>query len=499
MLASLAIQPDRATAEATAARYPLVPIWAELPIGDLRPLDVFRALAGDGLGVLLEELDLSGRSTGYTIVAGDPAALVVADRSGVRLEALRRPLPISDGVLGPPGSDLMSSLNRLAAALRAPQVPDLPTMTGGLAGLLNYEAAALLDGFAYPLGRGRLPADHITLMVLDRVAVFDHRAGRLVLVAHLPHGVDYQLGVIALEEMASRIRSEAKAPSPHPPPSRQTLAVAPNLSAEMFKGAVRRVKEDIAAGEIYQAALSRRLSAPARESGMAIYQRLRQLNPSPAMFYLRVPGVELAGSSPEPLVKVQGRRVTTCPIAGTRRRGEDEDEDQRLERELLADPKERAEHAMLVDLARNDLGKVCTPGSVMPTQLLRVQRFPRVMHLVSIVAGELATDRTALDALGAVFPAGTVTGAPKRRAMEIIAREEPTARGPYAGACGYVTFYGDLEFCITIRTAVVTAGQVHVQAGAGIVSDSDPGQELAETEAKASAILAAIGGPSGSP
>jgi anthranilate synthase component 1 len=262
----------------------------------------------------------------------------------------------------------------------------------------------------------------------------------------------------------------------------------------MYKSGVSRIKEDIAAGEIYQAVLSRRLSAPAREGGLEIYQRLRQLNPSPAMFFLRVPGVELAGSSPEPLVKVQGRHVTTRPIAGTRRRGEDEQEDQRLEQELLTDPKELAEHAMLVDLARNDLGKVCTPGTVVPTQLLKVQRFPRVMHIVSNVGGELAEGRSALDALAAVFPAGTVTGAPKRRAMEIIAREEPTARGPYAGACGYLTFYGDLEFCITIRTAVVTGGQVHVQAGAGIVSDSDPGQELAETEAKASAILAAIGG-----
>lgn len=495
MLASLAILPDRLTLETTAQLYPMVPLWAELPLGELGPLEVFRALAGDGLGVLLEELDLSGRSTGYTIVAGDPAALVLADRSGVRLESVRRPLPISEGVFGPPGTDLISSLNRLAAELRGPGLPDLPTMTGGLAGLLNYEAGALLDDFAYPLGRGRLPAHPICLMVLDRVAVFDHRSRRLILVAHLPRGADYQAGVDALEEMADRIRSAPEPTTAQPPPSKQTLAVAPNLSTEMFQGAVRRVKEDIAAGEIYQAALSRRLSAPARESGLEIYQRLRQLNPSPAMFYLRVPGVELAGSSPEPLVKVQGGRVTTCPIAGTRRRGSDELEDQRLEQELLNDPKERAEHAMLVDLARNDLGRVCTPGSVRPTQLMKVQRFPRVMHLVSLVAGELASNHTALDALSAVFPAGTVTGAPKRRAMEIIAREEPTARGPYAGACGYVTFYGDLEFCITIRTAVVTLGQVHVQAGAGIVSDSDPGQELAETEAKASAILAAIGGP----
>jgi anthranilate synthase component 1 len=493
MLASLEILPNRQTVQATAANFPLVPVWAELPIKDRRPVEVFQALAGDGPGMLLEELDLSGRSVGFTIVGGDPAALVVADRSGVRIQSIRRPLPVSEGVFGPPGTDVMSSLNRLAAELRAPQLPQLPTMTGGLAGLLSYEAASLLDGLAYPVGRGRQAVDPITLMVLDRVAVFDHQRERLVLVAHVPAGADYDGGVAALEEMASRIRAGGKTPGATAA-SRQTLAVAPNVSVDMFQAGVRRIKEDIAAGEIYQAVLSRRLSAPARESGLEIYQRLRQLNPSPAMFFLRVPGVELAGSSPEPLLKVQGRSVTTRPIAGTRRRGEDEQEDQLLEHELLADPKELAEHSMLVDLARNDLGKVCTPSTVVPTQLMKVQRFPRVMHLVSNVAGELAENRTALDALAAVFPAGTVTGAPKRRAMEIIAREEPTARGPYAGACGYLTFYGDLEFCITIRTAVVSGGQVHVQAGAGIVSDSDPGQELAETEAKASAILAAIGG-----
>jgi anthranilate synthase component 1 len=496
MLASLTILPDRETVEKNAGDFPLVPIWAELPIEDLLPVDVFEALAGEGPGVLLEELELSGRSTGYTIAAGDPAALVVVDGAGVRVEGVRRELPIKEGIFGSSGAELRSSLNRLAAQLRGPQLPHLPTMTGGLAGLFSYEAAALIDEFAHPVGRGRMPCDPITLMVLDRVAVFDHRAGRLFLVAHIPAGTEYEVGVSAVEEMASRIRAGA-APRLQPQATaRQTLAVAPNLSTEMFRSAVRRVKEDIAAGEIYQAALSRRLSAPARERGLDIYQRLRRLNPSPAMFYLRIPGLELAGSSPEPLVKVQGRRVSTHPIAGTRRRGVDELEDERLERELIADPKERAEHAMLVDLARNDLGRVCTPGTVAPTQLLQVQRFPRVMHLVSSVAGELASDQTPLDALLAVFPAGTVTGAPKRRAMEIIAREEPTARGPYAGACGYVTFYGDLEFCITIRTAVVTGGQVHVQAGAGIVSDSDPATELAETEAKASAILAAIGGMS---
>jgi len=217
------------------------------------------------------------------------------------------------------------------------------------------------------------------------------------------------------------------------------------------------------------------------------------------MFFLRMPAgpdrppLELAGSSPEPLVRVEGNRVLTRPIACTRPRGADAGEDHRLEQELLADPKERAEHAMLVDLARNDLGMVCTPGTVMPTELMGVERFSRVMHIVSTVEGELRDGLSPLDALAATFPAGTVTGAPKRRAMEIIAETEPTPRGPYAGAVGYLTFAGDMDFCITIRTAVVSGGFASVQAGAGVVADSDPARELRETEEKASALLAAIG------
>ncbi|HEV8421620.1 MAG TPA: anthranilate synthase component I family protein, partial [Actinomycetota bacterium] len=242
--------------------------------------------------------------------------------------------------------------------------------------------------------------------------------------------------------------------------------------------------------------LSRRISAPATGGAFSIYRRLRLTNPSPYMFLFCHEGIELAGSSPEPLVRVEGRRVITRPIAGTRPRGADPEEDDRLEQELLADSKERAEHAMLVDLARNDLGRVCRPGTVSVTDLMQVERWSRVMHLVSTVTGDLRDDVTPLDALAATFPAGTVTGAPKRRAMEIIAEEEPTARGPYAGAVGYLSFAGDLDFCITIRTAVIRDGIACVQAGAGIVADSDPETEFRETEAKASAVLRAVAGGS---
>jgi anthranilate synthase component 1 len=363
--------------------------------------------------------------------------------------------------------------------------------------MLAYEAAGLLDQQAYPKGRGRPPGAPILLLVMDRVAVFDHRLNRLCLVAHVQPEGGYPAGAAAVQSMADRIRDAEPTAADGPAHTEGTLAVAPNFSGEMFKGSVRRAREHIAAGDLYQAVLSRRLSASAKEHGFRLYRRLRQTNPSPAMFFLRLPDLELAGSSPEPLLKVAGDRVLTRPLAGTRPRGEVAADDRRLAAELLADPKERAEHAMLVDLARNDLGRVCRPGSVVATELMTVQNFPRVMHIVSTVEGRLAAGMTSLDALFATFPAGTVTGAPKRRAMEIIASEEPTARGPYAGAVGYVAFAGNLDFSITIRTAVIAGGQVHVQAGAGIVADSDPQLELRETEAKASAILAAVAGPGG--
>ncbi len=491
VLGPATVQPDRATVAVQAATYPLVAMWRALPLGDLEPVSAFQALAGDGPGLILEELDLGGRAEGYSVVGGDPAALVLADLEGVRLEGWRRPLPLQRGwaVVGPGG--VRTVLNRLLEQLRAPAVPGLPTMTGGLAGLLCYEAAALLDGYDHPRGGPPLPAAPISLMVLDRVAVFDHRRQQLLLVVHQPASAPYDQGVAALAEMTERLRGAPQRLAPLPPLGGGG-GVAANLSPERYRAGVGRFQEYIAAGEIYQGVLSRRLSVAAREPGLWTYRRLRGCNPSPAMSFLRLPGLELAGSSPEPLLKVSGGTASTRPIAGTRRRGRSEAEDLALERELLGDAKELAEHAMLVDLARNDLGRVCLPGTVVPTQFLRVQRFPRVMHMVSEVAGELAPGNTAFDALSALFPAGTVTGAPKRRAMALIAQEEPTARGPYAGACGYLSFAGYLEFCITIRTAVITGGQVHVQAGAGVVSDSDPELELAETRAKGSAILAAV-------
>ncbi len=358
--------------------------------------------------------------------------------------------------------------------------------------MLGYETAALIDGSPYPGTAPPYPP--IGFLVVDRAVVFDHWRQRLLLIVHASPETGLEGATTALHELAElAVSGSDLKPDPVGPESGASPVDAGNSDRAEFGQSVSRARQHILAGDIFQAVLSRRTNWPAPEGALPIYRRLRLSNPAPYMFLLRLPGLELAGSSPEPLVRVEGRGVTTRPIAGTRPRGTDPSEDERLERDLLADPKERAEHAMLVDLARNDLGRVCAPGSVKVTELMAVERFSRVMHIVSTVEGELRKDRTALDALAATFPAGTVTGAPKRRAMEIIAEEEAEARGPYAGAVGYLTFSGDLDFCITIRTAVVAGGVASVQAGAGIVADSDPDREYEETRDKAAALLAAVG------
>ena len=484
------VRPDRSTFEALSSSWPLVPVWTELLADVATPVGVFPALAGDGPGILLESVERSERWGRYSFVAGDPAAIVLVDADGLRLRDVTRPLASDPSARGGPRADLRA----LAEALAAPRLEGLPSLTGGLMGYLAYEAAGLLDGHPFPDGDPLAPP--IGLLVIDRAAVFDHWRQRLLLVAHVPPG-GYDGGVAALEELSARLSTPAA-----PPPEPLGLAGGgaayldvtgePNMPDERYREIVRVMKEHIAAGDIYQGVPSRRVSFPAGLGGYPIYRRLRVSNPAPYMFFVRTQGLELAGSSPEPLVRVEGRTVTTRPIAGTRPRGATELRDRLYEHELLADPKERAEHAMLVDLARNDLGRVCAPGTVRPTELMTVERFSKVMHIVSTVEGELAEGMHPLDALAVTFPAGTVTGAPKRRAMEIIAEHEPTARGPYAGAVGYCTFAGDLDFCITIRTAVVADDTVHVQTGAGVVADSDPESELRETKSKAAALLPAV-------
>ena len=479
------IRPDRETFDALATSWPLVPVWAELLSDVSTPVGLFPALAGDGPGLVLESVERSERWGRYSFVAGDPAAVIVGDRDGLHVSDVARDLPIASTEGAP-----RRALIEIARSLEAPRLPDLPALTGGLMGYVAYEAAELLDGHPVPDPLSA-PVPPIALLVIDRAIVFDHWKQRLLLVAHVPAG-RYDDGVAAVNELAQRIQHANPPELAAVPPGSSDIDGEPNMSDARYREIVTSFKEHIVAGDIFQGVASRRVTFPAPDGGYAIYRRLRVANPAPYMFFLRMMGIELAGSSPEPLVRVEHGRVSTRPIAGTRPRGETEVRDRLLEHELLADPKEQAEHAMLVDLARNDLGRVCVPGSVRPTELMVVERFSKVMHIVSTVEGELAEDPHPLDALAVTFPAGTVTGAPKRRAMELIAEHEPTARGPYAGAVGYLTFAGDLDFCITIRTAVVTGGRAHVQTGAGVVADSDPETELRETRAKAAALLPAV-------
>ena len=484
----LQIRPDRETFDALAKQWPLVPVWTELLADVSTPVGLFPALAGDGPGLVLESVERSERWGRYSFVAGDPAATVLVDEDGVRIEDVVRELPIASGLKG---IDARAALIAIARSLGGPRPADLPPLIGGLMGYLAYEAAALLDGHPAP-EPSNAPCPPIGLMVIDRAVVFDHWRQRLILVAHVPAG-RYDEGVAAVEDLVAKV-SGAELPSLAPAVEHDASIGGgeSNMADEAYRWTVSAFKEHILAGDIFQGVPSRRVSFPAPDGGFPIYRRLRVTNPAPYMFFVRMQGMELAGSSPEPLVRVEGRRVFSRPIAGTRPRGQTEMRDRLLEHELLADPKEQAEHAMLVDLARNDIGRVCVAGSVRPTELMEVERFTKVMHIVSTVEGELREDLHPLDALAVTFPAGTVTGAPKRRAMELIAEHEPTARGPYAGAVGYLTFAGDLDFCITIRTAVVSAGQVSVQTGAGVVAGSDPQRELDETKAKAAALLPAV-------
>jgi anthranilate synthase component 1 len=491
------VRPDRETFETLAKAWPLVPVWTELLADVSTPVGIFPSLSDGGPGILLESVERSERWGRYSFAAADPAAVIVADADGVFVRDVARPVPLPDASRGVPTP---TALRELAEALAAPRVPELPPLAGGLMGYVAYEAASLLDGHPAPLPEDA-PCPPIGLLVVDRAVVFDHWRQRMLLVAHARAGA-YDDAVETLERLAATVAAAAP-PPPAPADAEEsgTDGGEPNMPDARYRDIVASFQEHILAGDIYQGVPSRRVSFPAPDGAYPIYRRLRVTNPAPYMFFLRMLGMELAGSSPEPLVRVEGRRVSARPIAGTRPRGRTEVRDRLLEYELLADPKEQAEHAMLVDLARNDLGRVCRPGTVRPTELMVVERFSRVMHIVSTVEGELDDDRDPFDALAVTFPAGTVTGAPKRRAMELIAEVEPTARGPYAGAVGYRTFAGDLDFCITIRTAVVTGGIAHVQTGAGVVADSDPEAELEETRAKAAALLPAVapGGASVAP
>ena len=405
---------------------------------------------------------------------------------------------------------LMDTLGAVLGACRSPSMPGLPRFTGGAVGFMGYEAAGWFEPSLEPVwdaayGHQRsADSEDAAFMLFDTILAFDHVRQRILIIANVAVGdggdlpAQYEFARAKMRFLEREL--ERNLSQPDPAAAGAPLEVRSNTTREAFEQRVLQAQDYIRAGDIYQVVLSQRFEADVTVDPFNVYLKLRHVNPSPYMYFIRMGPRALVGSSPEMLVRVEEDRAETHPIAGTRPRGETAAEDAALAADLQQDEKECAEHVMLVDLGRNDLGRVCDFGTVRVPTWMSIERYSHVMHLVSRVEGRLADGRDRLDALAACFPAGTVSGAPKIRAMEIIAELEADARGTYAGAIGYLGFTGHLDSCITIRTILMENGKAYVQAGAGIVADSVPASEYQETRDKASALLRALelaqcGGP----
>jgi anthranilate synthase component 1 len=467
------------------ARIDLVPVMDER-LADLEtPVSAFAKLRALGGAFLLESVEGGERMARYSFIGVAPRAQLhfFADGSAtIEREGSTRIEQLA-------AADLIGTLRRELARYGRPKMPGLPRFSGGAVGFVTYEAARRFERLPLAANDPYAPwgMPDAVFGIYDTVVAFDHLRHTLTVLAH-----DDAAAPGAASQAIARIFAALDAPLP-------ALAAAtsqPNLTAngtlEDFEERVRKARELILDGDCIQIVVAQRFDVRPAPEPLALYRALRHVNPSPYMFLLETAPVTLVGASPEPFVRVEDRTVVMHPIAGTRPRGRDEAEDAERETELRTSEKERAEHVMLVDLARNDIGRVSAPGTVKVRELMRVDRFSHVMHLTSVVEGKLADGLDALDAFRACFPAGTVSGAPKIRAMERIAELENDQRGPYAGAVGYLGFDGVLDTCIAIRTAAIQRGVCRIEAGAGIVADSDPAAEEAETRAKAGALLRAV-------
>jgi len=472
-----------------AQRGTFVPVCKEIMADLLTPVSAFIKIAEHSdYAYLLESVEGGEQVARYSFLGKDPFLILRAVDGRVTIER--------NGTTTDSDEAFVPTLRRVMAEFRSPYVPGLPRFTGGAVGYLGYDAVSWFEPVTLQAAADGDPVlDQAGFMLFDTVLAFDHVQHRILVIANARITADddlralYQFACAKIEFLERELeRSLSQAERQPAPP----LVVRSNMTRETFEQHVRSAKEAIAAGDIYQVVLSQRFEAELSAEPFMAYRALRHVNPSPYMFFLRMGRVSVVGASPEMLVRVEGRRVETHPIAGTRPRGRSAEEDQRLAEELKANEKERAEHVMLVDLGRNDVGRVCDYGSVRVPQFMALERYSHVMHLVSSVEGRLAEDRDRLDALVSCFPAGTVSGAPKVRAMEIIAGLEPSRRGAYAGAVGYLDFAGNLDFCITIRTILIIGRRAFVQAGAGIVADSNPSAEYEETCDKARALIRAL-------
>jgi anthranilate synthase component 1 len=472
-MAALDLTPSLDEVRELAREHTLVPLRHTFIADCETPVSAYLKLRGGGASFLLESAE-QGRRVGRWSFLG------LRPRAVIRLGRGEHPDPYA----------LVA--DELARYRIAP-LPGLPPFAGGAVGLFGYDLVRTAETTVGKPNPDDTGVPELALMVTDLLLAFDHLRHEVTVLANvLCEGElerSYDEAVAAITEVRRRLRGPVPAPDRG---RRDPPDFVSNLGSEGYAAAVERAKEYIRAGDIYQVVPSQRWTANCPVDAFSIYRGLRAVNPSPYMYFLDFEDFEIAGASPESLVKVSGRRVEQRPIAGTRPRAGSTEEDIERARELLADEKERAEHVMLVDLGRDDLGRVCEYGSVKVEDFMAIETYSHVMHIVSSVAGRLREDVTPMDALRVSLPLGTLSGAPKIRAMQIIDELEPAKRGPYGGAVGYLSYTGDLDTCIYIRSALVKDGEVHVQAGAGIVADSDPDYEVRETEAKANAVFEAI-------
>jgi anthranilate synthase component 1 len=472
-VSGFAVSPSLDEVRELAREHNLVPLRHTFVADTETPVSAYLKLRGGGPSFLLESAEQGQRFGRWSFLGYRP-------RTVLRWKA------------GDPGDPYTTVADELARYDIAP-LADLPPFAGGAVGLFGYDLVRTAEPTVGAGNEDDVGVPDMALMLTDVLLAFDHLKHEVTVLADVfvEGDVDsaYHDAVAAVEE----VRELLSAPVPL---ARAGVRAAPrfnsNIGSEGYAAAVERSKEYIRAGDVYQVVPSQRWSAECPVDAFSIYRGLRAINPSPYMYFLDFEDFRIAGASPESLVKVTGRRAEQRPIAGTRPRAQTTEEDLERARSLLADEKERAEHVMLVDLGRNDLGRVCEYGSVNVDELMVVETYSHVMHIVSSVSGTLRPAVSAMDALRASLPAGTLSGAPKIRAMQIIDELEPVKRGPYGGAVGYLSYTGDLDTCIYIRSALVKDGKVHVQAGGGIVADSEPGYEVKETEAKAKAVFQAI-------
>ncbi len=467
----------------------LIPVYREILADMETPVSAFKKVDDQQTSFLLESIEGGEKWARYSFLGSGPGT--VFRSQGQRFEILVNGEIVQSGQCPDP----LAELQRFLAPYRPVEVSGLPRFFGGAVGYLGYDMVRFVEQLpdSNPRSIGTYDA---CFLLTETLVIFDNMRQKIKVVSnvHLGDGENlqaaYRRGIENIEAVIAKLRRPL--PQPSAEVQQEAVELTPNFAREDFKSAVERCKDYVRAGDVFQVVLSQRFSGPLQADPFDIYRALRTINPSPYMFFLRFGQTQVIGASPEVLVRKEGQQVEVRPIAGTRHRGADDQEDLQLEQELLADPKERAEHIMLVDLGRNDIGRVSVAGSVEVSELMLIERYSHVMHIVSNVRGRLKAGLDAFDVFRAAFPAGTLSGAPKIRAMEIIDELEPCRREVYGGAVGYFSFSGNMDMAIAIRTLVVQDGRIHLQAGAGIVADSDPDAEYQETINKAQGVQKAI-------